>query len=375
MLMQRTGLSADRARVALVALCALGLFGLASEAGAQATNLKFQASFPPSSLIFESSKLFAQRVEQLSGGRLKIDMLPAGTVVGAFEVLDATSKGVIDGAHSAAAYWTGKNKAATLFGPAPGGPFGMDMLDYIGWLYEGGGIELYREFYQDVLKSNVVVIPLTPVPNQVLGWFKRPVKNWADLKGRKCRETGITAEVFVQSGMSVVNIPGGEIVPAGERGVIDCGEWVGPAEDMRIGFQNIWKHYYMPSTHEPATVLELLINGDVWKKLPKDLQEIMQSAAMEVNLRTQVLINRANADALRELTEKHGVKIERTPNDILIKILESWDKIAKAEYEKNAFFRKVYDSQKAYAGKVVSARRFVYSPYDLMADYYWPVKK
>jgi TRAP-type mannitol/chloroaromatic compound transport system substrate-binding protein len=375
MLMRRTALCADRARVALVALCALGFFGLASEAGAQTTNLKFQASFPPSSLIFESSKLFTQRVEQLSGGRLKIEMLPAGTVVGAFEVLDATSKGVIDGAHSAAAYWTGKNKAATLFGPAPGGPFGMDMLDYLGWIYEGGGLDLYREFFQDVLKSNVVVIPLSPVGNQVLGWFKRPVKGWADLKGRKCRETGVTAEVFVQSGMSVVNIPGGEIVPAGERGVIDCGEWVGPAEDMKIGFQNIWKYYYMPSTHEPATVLELLINGDVWKKLPRDLQEIMQSAAMEVNLRTQILLNRANADALRELADRHGVKVERTPSDILVKILESWDKIARAEYEKNAFFRKVYDSQKAYAAKVVPARRFVYPPYDFVANYYWPVKK
>ncbi len=373
--MQRTPSRRDRVRITLVALCALGLSGFVSPAAAQTTTLKFQSSFPPSSLIFESSKLFAQRVELLSGGRLKIDVLPAGTIVGAFEVLDATSKGVIDGAHSAAAYWTGKNKAATLFGPAPGGPFGMDMLDYLGWLYEGGGMDLYREFFQDVLKSNVVVIPMTPVPNQVLGWFKRPVKNWADLKGRKCRETGITAEVFAQSGMSVVNIPGGEIVPAGERGVIDCGEWVGPAEDVKIGFQNIWKYYYMPSTHEPATVLELLVNGDVWKKLPRDLQGIMQSAAMEVNLRTQVMINRANADALRELTDKHGVKIERTPNDILIKILESWDKIAKAEYEKNAFFRKVYDSQKAYAGKVVPARRSVSAPYEFVADYYWPVKK
>jgi TRAP-type mannitol/chloroaromatic compound transport system substrate-binding protein len=131
----------------------------------------------------------------------------------------------------------------------------------------------------------------------------------------------------------------------------------------------------MPSTHEPATVLELLINGDVWKKLPRDLQEIMQSAAMEVNLRTQILLNRANADALRELADRHGVKVERTPSDILVKILESWDKIARAEYEKNAFFRKVYDSQKAYAAKVVPARRFVYPPYDFVANYYWPVKK
>ena len=202
----------------------------------------------------------------MSGGRLEIEVAPAGTIVPAFEVLDAVHKKVIDGGHTAAAYWVGKQRAATLFGPAPGGPFGMDMMDYMGWIYDGGGLELYRELYQDQLKRDVIPIPMTAVANQVLGWFKRPVANWEDLKGRKCRETGITAEVFSKSGMSPVNMPGGEIVPAGERGVIECGEWVGPAEDMKIGFQSVWKHYYMPSTHEPATVLELLINADVWKR-------------------------------------------------------------------------------------------------------------
>jgi TRAP-type mannitol/chloroaromatic compound transport system substrate-binding protein len=338
-------------------------------------KLRFQASFPSSSLIFENFKYWAELVKVMSGGRLEIEGAPAGTIVPAFEVLDAVHKKVIDGGHTAPAYWVGKQKAATLFGPAPGGPFGMDMIDYMGWIYDAGGLELYRELYQDQLKRDVVPIPLTAVANQVLGWFKRPVTSWNDLKGRKCRETGITAEVFSKSGMATVNMPGGEIVPAGERGVIECGEWVGPAEDMKIGFQTVWKHYYMPSTHEPATVLELLINADVWNKLAPDLQAIIKAATWEATFRSQTISNKLNAEALKELREKHGVTIERTPPEILTKILESWDQIAKEESDKNPFFKKVYDSQRAYASQVVPARRFVIPPYEAGANYYWPEKQ
>lgn len=340
-----------------------------------ATKLRVQSTFPPSSLIYESSKFWAERVKALSGGRLVIDLLPAGSVVPPFEVLDAVHKGVIDGGHSSAAYWVGKNRASTLFGPAPGGPLGMDMLDYMGWLYEGGGLALYRDFYQKELKRNVFVIPMGSAANQVLGWFKKPVKSWEDLKGRKCRETGISAEVFSKSGMSTVNVPGGEIVPSGERGVIECAEFVGPAEDMKIGFQSIWKYLYMPSIHENATVLELLFNIDVWNKLPEDMKEIIQSAAWEATMRSQIVSNKLNADALVELRTKHGVNIERTPADIMPKILAAWDEIAKAEEAKNPYFKKVYDSQKAFASKVVPGRRAVYAPYNVGADYYWPEKK
>jgi TRAP-type mannitol/chloroaromatic compound transport system substrate-binding protein len=338
------------------------------------TKLRFQASFPSASTIFDNLKFWSERVKAMSGGRLEIEVLPAGTIVPAFEVLDAVHKQVLDGGHTAAAYWVGKHRAATLFGPAPGGPFGMDMTDYMGWLHDGGGLELYRELYQEQLKRNVVPLPLTSVANQVLGWFAKPIASWNDLKGRKCRQTGITAEVFRKSGMAPVNMPGGEIVPAGERGVIECGEWVGPAEDMKIGFQTVWKHYYMPSTHEPATVLELLINGDVWKKLSPDLREIIQSAAWEATFRSQMILNKLNGEALKELREKHGVKIERTPEDILNKVLESWDEIAKEEVAKNAFFKKVYDSQRAYAGNVVPARRAIFLDYSVGANYYWPQK-
>jgi TRAP-type mannitol/chloroaromatic compound transport system substrate-binding protein len=337
-------------------------------------KLRFQASFPASSYNFDNFKWWSDRVKQMAGGRLDIEVLPAGTLVPAFEVLDATHKKVIDGAHSAAAYWVGKHRAAALFGPSPGGPFGMDIVDLMGWMYEGDGLKYWNELYQVELKRDVVPFPLTAVNNQVLGWFKNPVKSWEDLKGRKCRQTGITAELYSKAGLAPVNLPGGEIVPAGERGVIECGEWVGPAEDMKIGFHMVWKNLYMPSTHEPATVLELLINKETFDKLSPDLKAIIEGAAFEATYRHFALLNKLNADAIEELTTKHGVKIQRTPEDILRKVLETWDEIAAAESAKNAFFKKVYESQRAYASKVVPARRSVQPNYDVGANYYWPPK-
>lgn len=357
---------------ALLACCIAGT--AQAQTAPAPRKLNFSSAFPASTTIFDNFKWWSERVKVMSGGRLEIAISPPGAIVPAFEVLDATHKKVLDGAHSGAAYWVGKNKASALFGVAPGGPFGMDMYDYLGWLSDGGGIELYHEFYQKVLQRDIIVFPMTSVANQVLGWFAKPVKSWDDLKGRKCRETGLTAEVFSKAGMATVNMPGGEIVPAAQRGAIECGEWVGPAEDIKMGFHMVWKHFYMPSVHEPATVLEMFVNNDVWKSLPPDLQAIMTTAASEATLRSAQILNKANAEALKEMTEKHGVKVETTPPDILKKILESWDQIAAEESAKNPFFKKVYDSQKAYASQVVPARRSIYPNYDFSADHYWPRK-
>jgi TRAP-type mannitol/chloroaromatic compound transport system substrate-binding protein len=362
---------AARSVVALSIVLALAVL---PSHGQGTKTLKIQAAWPPASTLWESSKFFAERVGKLSGGRLKIELLAAGSVVPPFELLDATARGVLDGGHAAPAYWVGKNKAAALFGPAPGGPFGMDMLDYLGWLYQGDGLDLYRELYRDVLKTDVVPVPLTAVSNQVLGWFKKPIRSLADLRGVKCRQTGITAEVFTELGMRTVNMAGGEIVPAAERGVIDCAEWVGPAEDMKLGFQQVFKHYYMPSLHEPAVVVELLINGKVWQTLAPDFQEIIKAAALEATINSQIALNKANAGALKELRDKHNVQVGRTPNDILIGMLKAWDKIAQQEADKNPFFKKVYDSQRRWAADVVTSRRTVHPSYEVGADYYWPQK-
>ena len=218
--------------------------------------LKIQASWPASLTIFEHLKFVAERVDKLSGGSLKIEPLPAGTIVPAFEVLDATSKKVIDGAHTVAYYWVGKNKTAVLFTGGPGGTFGMDFVDVLGWMYEGGGLELYQQFYKDVLKLNVVPLPAFPSGPQALGWFKWPIKNLADFKGMKCRQTGINAEIYTEMGMRTVNLPGGEILPAAERGVIDCAEWVGGVEDLWLGFHTVWKYHYTPGMHEPVTLVK-----------------------------------------------------------------------------------------------------------------------
>jgi len=341
----------------------------------QPVKLRFQSVYPPTSAIFEAAQFWAARVKTLTGGRVTIEMLPAGAIVPPFEVLDAVNKKVLDGGHSVIAYWVGKNRAATLFGDSPGGPYGMNMWNYLGWLHEGGGMELYREFYKEQLKMNVFPIPSITTAEQALGWFKRPVTSWADLKGRKCRETGVTQEVFAKSGMTTVNMPGGEIVPSGQRGVIDCAEFVGASEDMKIGLHTVWKHFYPMSTHNPSTLTELLVNGDVWASLSPDVREIMLAAASEATLRSQLTKDRQDADALIELKAKHGVTIHRTPDDVLKKILESWDQIAAEESAKNPFFKKVHESQRSYAAKVVPARRIIVPPYENTANHYWPEKK
>lgn len=347
------------------------------QTSAAQTPVKFrlQSSFPPSSIVMDGIKVWAERVKIMAGNKIDIEVLPAGTVVPAFEVLDATHKGVIDAGFTAAAYWTGKHRAAALMSPTPGGPFGMDEMDMMGWFHTAGGLDLYNELYQKELKRNIVVIPVVAVGNQVFGWFKSPVKSWEDLKGRKCRQTGLTAEVFSKAGMNPVNMPGGEIVPAAERGVIECAEWSSPADDMKIGFQTVWKHFYAPSVHEPSTILELLINGDTWNKLGPDIQAMMKTAAWEATFMQRVIFNMANVEALAEMKSKHGVTVHRTPDDILKKILETWDAMAAEEVNKNAFFKKVYDSQRAYASKVVPMRISTYPDYNLAAKHYWPDKK
>jgi len=338
-------------------------------------TLKMEAAWPAGFTLYDNFTMFADRVNKLSAGRLKIETLPAGAIVPPFELLDAVSKRVVDGAHSWAAYWVGKNKAAVLFTGGPGGTFGMDFIDAMGWLYVGGGLDLYREFYRDVLKVNVIPIPILPAGPQAFGWFKKPIKDLADLKGRKCRETGMAAEVFTAMGMRTVNMPGGEILPAAERGVIDCAEWVAGIEDLRAGFHNIWKYHYTPGMHENVTIGELIINGDVWKGLAPDLQEIIQSAATETFFRWWMQWQRQHADALVELQEKHGVHILKTPDDILYAFLKAWDKIAADEAAKNPFFKKVWESQRKYASLVVPTKRFLFPPYEFAANYYWPPKK
>jgi TRAP-type mannitol/chloroaromatic compound transport system substrate-binding protein len=360
--------------VASLAAAAL-VAGLAGPAAAQAPavrNLKMQSTWPASLTLQDNFRFFAERVDKLTSGQLKIETMAAGQIVPAFEILDATSKKVIDGGHGVSYYWVGKNKAATLFAATPAGPFGMDQMDFLGWIYEGGGLDMYWEFYQKELKLNVIAFPILPSSPQAFGWFKRPIKNLADFKGMKCRQTGIVAEIFQRMGMQTVNMPGGEIVPSAQRGVIDCAEWVGGIEDLRLGLPQVWKYHYVPGMHEPSVIGELIINSEVWASLPPQNQEAIRSAVNDTFIRWWVKWQKQNADALDEMRTKHGTQILRVPPDILIAFLKAWDEIAKEEAAKNPFFNKVYESQRAYAAKVVPAKRFMNPPYSFAANHYWP---
>ena len=363
----------DKRIAAAVAVAVAAGFSLSSNAQAPAPKtLKMQSTWPASITLQEHFKLFAERVEKLTSGSIKIEAMAAGQIVPAFEVLDATNKKVLDGWHAIAYYWVGKNPAAALFAGPPGGPFGMDHMDYMGWLYVGGGLEMWREFYQNDLKLNVIVWPAHPSSPQALGWFKKPLRSVADFKGLKCRQTGLNAEVYAKLGQSVVNMPGGEIVPAAQRGVIDCAEWVGGVEDLRLGLPGVFKYHYTPGMHENNSIGELGFNLDVWKSFTPQQQEAVNSAVKDTFITWLTRWQMQNADAMEEMTKKWGTQIRRTPPDILIASLKAWDEVAKENSAKNPTFKKVYESQRQYAAKVVPAKRYMFPPYSFAANYYWP---
>jgi TRAP-type mannitol/chloroaromatic compound transport system substrate-binding protein len=357
----------------VLAAFALALAGAtAAVAQPQTKNLKFQSTWPASLTLQDNFRYFAERVDKLTQGQVKIEALAAGQIVPAFEILDATHKKVIDGGHGVAYYWVGKSKAATLFSATPAGPFGMDHFDFLGWMYEGGGMDMYWEFYRDILKLNVVAFPIGGSSPQAFGWFKRPIKNLADFKGMKCRQTGIVAEIFQRMGMTTVNMPGGEIIPSAQRGVIDCAEWVGGVEDLRLGLPQVWKYHYTPGMHESNSMLEVIVNGDVWKAFTPHQQEVVRSATLETFVRWGIRWQKQNADAIEEMRTKHGTQLLRTPPEVLIEFLKTWDKMAAEESAKDPFFKKVLDSQRTYAAKVVPAKRFMFPPYSFAANYYFP---
>jgi len=361
----------SRRFVAVAVVAALASSGALAQ-GQAAKTIKMQSTWPASNTLQEHFKIFSERTEKLTQGSIKIDAMPAGQVVPAFEVLDATHKKVLDGWHAIAYYWVGKNPAAALFAAPPGGPFGMDHMDYLGWLYVGGGLQMWRDFYQNDLKLNVIPWPAHPSSPQAFGWFKKPLRTVADLKGLKCRQTGLNAEVYTKMGMSVVNMAGGEIVPAAQRGVIDCAEWVGGVEDLRLGLHSVFKYHYTPGMHENNSIGELGFNLDVWKSFTPAQQEAVESAVKDTFITWLTRWQKQNADAIEELVSKHGVQIRRTPPDILIGSLKAWDEVAAENSAKSPTFKKVYESQRAYAAKVVPAKRYMFPPYSFAANYYWP---
>lgn len=333
-------------------------------------HLKMQSSFAAGDILHASAKHLVDRIMAMSGGRIKIDLLPAGAIVAAFEVLDAVHKGILDMGYSWTGYWLGKHPAAGLFSGAPGGPFGMDEIDFATWYWEGGGEALYREFYRDILKMDVHPIAVFCEIYEPQGWFKHPLKDWADFKGIKFRAAGLAAWVYKEAGATVVILPGGEIVPALEKGLIDAAEFSDPTSDMALGIHDILKFYHMPSII-PNGFLELLINKKVWDTLPADLKAIIEGACDATSHRFFAHFLTRYCLDLDILVSKHGVTLVRTPDDILLEALKAWDKIAAKHSAADPFFAKVYESQRKWAEKIVPFKTKAFLPYDFVADYYW----
>jgi TRAP-type mannitol/chloroaromatic compound transport system substrate-binding protein len=333
--------------------------------------LKMQTSWGASNIWDEFAKDYASRVDEMSGGRLKIEVLPAGAVVGAFQVLDAVNDGVLDAAHSVPVYWYGKSKAASLFGTGP--VFGGSATTMLSWFYEGGGAELYRELTQDILGLDVVGYMGFPMFAQPFGWFKGEVNAPADLNGFKYRTVGLAADLLQEMGMSVAQLPGGEIVPAMERGVIDAFEFNNPSSDKDFGAHDVAKNYYLSSYHQASESFEFLFNKFTLEDLDPDLQAILKygvEAASTAN--TAKAMRRYSAD-LKWLQEDAGVTVHRTSKEILDAQLKAWDVLIPT-LEEDPFMKKTLDSQRAWVEQVGYYEIMNAPDFALAYDHYFPGK-
>jgi TRAP-type mannitol/chloroaromatic compound transport system substrate-binding protein len=338
---------------------------------AQTVTLKIQSSWTSSDVFQEMAQQYVERVEKMSGGRLKMDLLPSGAVVQAFQVQDACHQGVLDAAHTVTAYWYGKNKAASLFGTGP--VFGSNASQIMAWIHFGGGRDLYEELIRDILKLNVVGFFCMPMPTQPLGWFKKEITSADDLKGLKYRTVGLATDIFQGMGVSVTQLPGGEIVPALERGVIDAFEFNNPTSDMRFGAQDVSKIYMMGSYHQAAEFFEIIFNKDKFESLPAEHQAILEYSAEAANTANYGLAMDLYSADLQKLINEHGVKVLRTPDSIMEAQLVSWDKTLET-LNQDPYFKKVVDSQKAWSERVAYYDIINAADYKLAYNHYFPGK-
>jgi TRAP-type mannitol/chloroaromatic compound transport system substrate-binding protein len=354
--------------VAVLAFLA-GSYSAPAPATAQAPiRWKVQSAWPPTSIVQDAAKLLVETIEKTSGGRLKMDLLPAGAIVPAFEIQDAVNRGVIDAGHTAPGYIVGKLPA---FIPLSHGPlFGMDFIDYYGWYWDGGGHDLFNEAYQKQLKMNVVSFQTHPEGPQAMGWFRKEIKKFDDVKGLKYRIYGIGAEVYGKLGISAVTIPGGEIVPALERGVIDGADWINCYDDKVLGIDKVAKYHYAPGMHEPVTVGDFIINKAKYDALPADLKEIIKVSVQASYWNHFVRFHEKTAKACQELI-KSGTKIVKTTDELNKRFLKVYDEIHNSNAAKDPFYKKVVDSQKQYAALVVPYRLSYWPPYQFIGEHYW----
>jgi TRAP-type mannitol/chloroaromatic compound transport system substrate-binding protein len=310
--------------------------------------LKMQGAWGAKDIFNEMAEQYVTRVNEMAGGRLRIDYLVAGSVVKPFEVMDATNKGVIDCCHQVAVYWYGKSKVASLFGSGPIN--GCDANQMLAWIQRKG-----MPFYDELVAKlglNVVAFFAMPMPTQPLGWFKKPITSAAELKGLKYRTVGLAADLMQELGCRVTQLPGGEIVPAMERGVIDAFEFNNPTSDRRFGAQDVAKNYMMGSYHQAMEFFEIDFNKKKYESLPKELQAILKYAAEAASTANYALAMDQYSIDLQELKSKDKVNIIRTPKDIFAAQLKGWDVLVKKLSDEDPFFKKVWESQKEWAKRV-----------------------
>ena len=340
-------------------------------ARAQSTVLKMQGSWGDQSIFSTMARQYAERVEKMSGGSLTIDYLPSGAVVQAFQVQDACHDGVLDAAHTVTAYWYGKNKTASLFGTGP--VYGANAAQILAWIHFGGGKELYQELVQDILGLNLVGFFAMPMPTQPLGWFKDKVGSVDDLQGLKYRTVGLATDIMQGMGLSVTQLPGGEIVPALERGVIEAFEFNNPTADRQFGAQDVSKHYHMGSYHQAAEFFEIIFNKDKFESLPEEHQAILEYAAEATNTANYGLAMDSYSNDLQTLINEDGVNVYRTDESIMKAQLDSWDTVL-ADLEQDEFFAKVVASQKAWSERVAFYDLMNSADYKLAYEHYFPGK-
>ncbi|MBS1213566.1 MAG: C4-dicarboxylate transporter [Proteobacteria bacterium] len=314
-------------------------------------SLRWQSTWPAKDIFHEYALDYAKKVNEMSGGKLKIEVLPAGAVVKAFDLIDAVHKGTLDGGHGVVAYWYGKNSAFSLFGTGPA--LGMDANTVLSWVEYGGGQALYDELVQKVLGLDVQGFLYGPMPTQPLGWFKKPISKASDFSGLKYRTVGLSIDVFKEMGASVNALPGAEIVPALDRGLIEAAEFNNASSDKLLGFPDVSKVCMLQSYHQPNECFEILFNKKKYDTLPAEFKAIIRYAAQAASAdMSWKAIDRYSQDYI-EMREKMGVKFYKTPNDILQAQLKAWSAVAARKAQENPFFAKVLESQKSFAQRAV----------------------
>ncbi len=309
------------------------------------TTLRFQSTWPAKDIFHEYANDFAKRVNDMAGGKLKIEVLPSGSVVPAFQLLEAVNKGTLDGGHGVVAYHYGKQSALALWGSGPA--FGMDPNMVLAWHNYGGGKALLEEIYKSI-NMDVVSYLYGPMPTQPFGWFKKPISNVAQLKGVKFRTVGLAVDMYTDMGAAVNPLPGGEIIPALDRGLLDAAEFNNATSDRLLGFPDVTKNCMLQSFHQSGEQFEILFNKGKYNALPADLRAMIDYAVQASSADMSWKAIDRNSQDYIEL-KKQGIKFYKTPDAILQAQLVSWDKIIAKKGGENALFQKVIDSQKAYA--------------------------